>query len=79
MALTDQPADTPREQLVNGHLKGFDAVADKTKIIGYINLIYNEATPDELQTLTIPLLLEKTQFGQVIYSFGRNIVVKVSH
>jgi GNAT superfamily N-acetyltransferase len=55
MALTDQPADTPREKLVNGHLKGFVAVADKTKIIGYINLIYNEVTPEELQTLTIPI------------------------
>ena len=55
MALTDQPDNTPREKLVNGHLKGFVAVADKKQIIGYINLIYNEATPEELQTLTIPL------------------------
>jgi GNAT superfamily N-acetyltransferase len=54
MALTDQPADTPRDQLVNGHIKCFVAVADRSRIIGYINLIYNEATPEELQTLTIP-------------------------
>jgi len=52
MALTDQPPNTPRDQLVNDHLKGFVAVADQSKIIGYINLIYNEATADELQTLT---------------------------
>lgn len=55
MALTDQPPETPREKLVNGHLKGFVAVAGKKQIVGYINLIYNEATADELQTLTVPI------------------------
>jgi GNAT superfamily N-acetyltransferase len=54
MALTDQLANTPRNKLVNGHIKGFVAVADRSQIIGYINLIYNEATPEELQTLIIP-------------------------
>ena len=53
MSLTDQSDSTPREQLVNGHIKGFVAVADQRQIIGYINLIYNEATPEELQTLTV--------------------------
>lgn len=55
MALTDQPPETPRAKLVNDHLKGFVAVAGKKQIIGYINLIYNEATADELQTLTIQI------------------------
>ncbi len=53
MALTDQSDSTPRDQLVNGHIKGFVAVADQRQIIGYINLIYNEASPEELQTLTV--------------------------
>lgn len=53
MALTDQPDSTPRDQLVNGHIKGFVAVVGRSQIIGYINLIYNEATPEELQTLTV--------------------------
>jgi len=57
MALTVQPDSTHRDQLVNGHIKGFVAIANHSQIIGYINLIYNEASPEELQTLTIPLPL----------------------
>jgi GNAT superfamily N-acetyltransferase len=60
MSLTYQSDNTPREQLVKDHIKGFVAVADKIKIIGYINLIYNEATPEELQTLTIPPPVQDT-------------------
>lgn len=67
MSLTYQSDNTPRGQLVQDHLKGFVAVADKTKIIGYINLIYNEATPEELQTLTIPPPVQDTIWASDLF------------